>query len=145
VESLVFYTYQDYQLLTQFDFGPVAPRSSDDVQMQVINTSQSYQAADVIVNVDDGDDAAQLLLSLEGDTFGVSINVGTIPPGAGCVPFWLRRVTPSDATGIGSASLLATPTAWTEPVDTSTSDNVGLDSDTDNDVTDFDPTTPPSA
>jgi hypothetical protein len=30
-------------------------------------------------------------------------------------------------------------------VDTSTSDNVGLDSDTDNDVTDFDPTTPPSA
>lgn len=145
MNTLIFYTYDDFTARASLPLGPVAPRSSDDLLMQVRNTSGSYQATEVTVAVS-GDDAEQLLLSLDGDIFTPTITVGDIPPGAGGAVFTLRRVTPSTAVdGAASAVLTATPSGWSDAVDTSTSDNVDLDADVDIDIEpDDDNTNPPT-
>lgn len=134
MDSLIFYTYDDYTERTTLDLGAVAASSSDDQTLQVINTSDSYQAQSVTVSVG-GDNADQLFLSTDGDTFYPSITVGDISPGAGCPYFYLRRVTPSSAaTGTFSATLNAAPAAWTGITDTATSTNIALDVDTEIDT-----------
>lgn len=141
MESLVFYDYLAYTALTALSFGAVAPRSSDDLMVQVLNTSNTYQATGVGVVID-GTDGDQMFVSVDGESFFKAAWVGDIPPGSGCAPFWLRRVTASTATGSFSASLTATPTAWTEAIDTSTTDNIGLGTGTEIDLPDIAPIVP---
>lgn len=129
MDSLVFYTWTDFEPITAtLNLGSIAARSSDDLMLQVVNGSDTYQARDVSVTVS-GADAQQLYLSLDGDDFAASIEVGSIAPGSGCTPFWLRRVTPSTFTGAATATLSATPTEWTHPVDVTASTNVALGTD----------------
>lgn len=128
MQTLEFRSYESVDAITTLQYGHVAPRSSDDTMMRVVNVGDAYQAEDVTLTVT-GDDAAQLYLSADGDIFTASINVGDIPPQASSAAFWLRRVTPStiaDATSC-TATLAATPAAWTLPVDASASDNNALD------------------
>lgn len=106
--------------------GTVAPSSSDDVVLRVANTSDIYSAHIVTVAVG-GNNQAQLHLSINGDDFYPQVTVGDIPPGGLSIPFTLRRVTPYNSLGGCTATLTATPTAWTNPTDTSTSDDVPLD------------------
>lgn len=105
--------------------GPVGPSSSDDTILRLANTNATFQAQDVTVIVS-GADADQLWLSLDGDYFAASIDLGDIPPDSSSGPFWVRRVTPSTATGDCAATLTATPASWKYTLDTSTSDNVPL-------------------
>lgn len=134
MDTLVFYT-SDYMIAqTSLALGFVAPASSDDTAMVLVNPSDSYQANDVTVHAS-GDDSDQLYLSTDGDTFGPSIVVGDIPPNANSAPFWLRRVTPSTAgLGAATASLTATPDTWSDVTDASTSTNVSLDADVELDI-----------
>lgn len=127
MEALVFYTYETVQALTALPFGAVAPRSSDDTLMRVVNASETYQAEDVAV-VLSGPDATQMWLSLDGDVFSAAINVGDIPPSSASIIFTLRRVTPGTAPdGACTADLAATPTSWSTPIDHSSSGNLPLD------------------
>lgn len=145
MNSLVFYTYDDLTArpFGLLDLGQVAPRSSDDINMQVRNVSDTYQAEDVIVEVQAGAAASQLFLSLDGDSFSHSVVIGDIAPGAGSVVFVLRRVTPSNAaSGITFANLTATPAGWMSVVDHSSSTNVALDAEVVIPAFD-DPTQPP--
>jgi len=129
MDDLAFYDYADPSAaITALNLGTVAPRSSADSLLLIYNGSDSYQANDVTVTVT-GDDADQLLLSLDGDSFTVSIDVGTIAPNATSPAFYLRRVTPSTAAASGSARLDTVPASWSDPVDISASDNIGLDVD----------------
>lgn len=142
MNTLTFYTYDDYTVRTELTLGPVAPRSSDDLLMQLRNTGNTFQAEDVTVEVSDTD---QLLLSMDGDTFTRTVTVGDIPPGSGSAVFTLRRVTPSTAgTGAASGTLTASPAAWTNVLDQSLSDNIPLDAEVDLDAADDDITNPPT-
>lgn len=145
MDALTFYSYDDYTRRISLPLGPAAPRSSDDLALQVHNDSDTYQADDVVVTVG-GTDSDQLFVSLDGDTFSQSITVGDIPPGAGSLVFTLRRVTASTADeGPASATLIATPGSWTSVVDNSASTNIALDAEVDLDdtETDDDTTQPP--
>lgn len=124
METLSFYDVENAASTTTLDIGTVAPHSSDDSMLRVVNNSGLYQAQDVIVSVT-GDDAIQLWLSTDGDTFAASISVGDISPGGSSPTFWLRRVTDSTI-GTCSASVQATPARFSDPMDTSTSDNIAL-------------------
>lgn len=151
MDNLVFYDNDDHSTeIDDLDYGPVAPASSDDTSLFVFNDSDTYQANDVIVTLD-GDDADQLWLSLDGEVFGTTVDVGDIPPNAGSAGFVLRRVTASTiATGACSAELIATPGSWSSPIDVSLSTNIGLDADnppeidTDDGGDDFNPPVPPN-
>lgn len=144
MNTLIFYTSDDYTARSVLDLGPVAPRSSDDLDMQIFNSSPSFQAEDVAVTVA-GDDAGQLLLSLDGDSFFRTVTLGDIPPGAVSTVFTVRRVTPSDAAaGSNTAELSAAPAAWSSVADSGTSTNVSLDADVDLDVDLDDITEPPT-
>lgn len=126
MESLGFYDVEIATTTTTLDIGTVAPTSSDDSMLRVVNNSDLYQAEDVTVTVA-GPDAIQLWLSNDGDNFSASIGVGDIPPGGLSGTFWLRRVTPANsALGARHAVVVATPNSWSNPVDTSTSGNVAL-------------------
>lgn len=127
METLVFFSATEATALSAVDLGAVAPRSSDDTALRVHNTSDLYQAQDVTVTVS-GSDADQLWLSLDGDVYTASVDLGDIPPGAGSPVFWLRRVTAHDTpTGACAGQVAAAPAAWTSTVDTSTTANVPLD------------------
>lgn len=129
MDSLAFYDIRSVAVIADLDVGDTAPASSDDTMLRVVNTSDLYQANDVTVTVD-GADAVQLWLSTDGDTFTASIDVGDIQPGGSSLTFWLRRVTPSTAsTGPCTAQLSASPTAWVNAADTSSSDNIALETD----------------
>lgn len=129
METLAFYDVATVSNPTTLSLGTAAPGSSDDILLRVSNLSDLYQAEDVTVEVA-GTDSLQLWLSLDGDVFVTGIAVGDIPAGGSSQPFWLRRVTASDAAPGGyQAVLSATPTGWTHPVDTSASVNIALDTD----------------
>jgi hypothetical protein len=126
VEALTFYDFASPTAITALDLGAVAPRSSDDMQIRLFNSSDSYQASDVLIEIT-GDDTDQLYVSLDGETFTSTCGIGDIPPNAISAPFWLRRVTASTATtGPATATLSATPGAWTYPLDTTADDDVPL-------------------
>lgn len=126
MESLTFYDISAGAVVTDQNLGQVAPSSSDDIMLRLANLSDLYQAKDVTVTVE-GPDEVQLWLSLDGDTFTDTVQLGDIQPGASSATFWLRRVTPADATGPCTADLSAAPTAWVSAADTSPSDNVPLE------------------
>lgn len=127
MDALTFFDVAANAGTTTVAIGTVAPGSSDDTQLRVYNNSDLYQAEDVTVSLD-GPNQGQLYLSADGDVFTTSVDVGDIPPGAYSPPFWLRRVTAHMvANGSYSATLLATPAAWTSPTDAGTSANVPLD------------------
>lgn len=125
MESLAFSSSNDSITLTALDLGQAKDASSDDMILRVQNLSGSYQAEDVTVTVS-GTDAIQLWLSTDGEVFGDTIDVGDIPPGSASGVFWLRRVSVLAASGAFTAQLSAIPASWSEPIDTSTSDNVPL-------------------
>lgn len=127
MEKLSFYDVEKAATVTTLAIGDVARASSEDFMLRVHNDSDLYQAKDVTVSIT-GDDAVQLWLSPDGDQFAASIDLGTIAPGGTSNVFWLRRVTPSaEVNGANcSAALSVTPAEWTDPVDTSTSDNIAL-------------------
>jgi hypothetical protein len=81
MQSLTFYEYDTVTALSVLPIGQVAPASSDDTALRLYNTSDIYQAQAVTVTLT-GDDAIQLWLSTDGDTFGPAISVGDIPPNA---------------------------------------------------------------
>lgn len=127
METLVFYEYTTSDVLIGLDFGAVAPRSSADTMLRIGNPSDIYQAEDVIVTVADDADGGQLWISLDGDVFGTSIDLGDVPPNSVSGPFWLRRVTAStQADGECAATLRAYPTAWVYPIDNNASQNMPL-------------------
>lgn len=123
MDALSFYDVDNVALITTLDLGEVAPSSSDDITLRVVNISDQHQADDVTVSTD----APGLLLSVDGEVFTASIDVGGIVPKGTSAPFVLRRVTASTEHGGGSATLTATPAAWTGSFDQSTSDNIPLD------------------
>ena len=130
MESLQFFEYAGAAVVDLLDLGTVAPSSSDDSQYFVYNNSDVYQASDVTVTTTtiSGQVSDQLFLSLDGEAFATSIDLGQVPPNGSSLPFWLRRVTPSTADlGQQSAFLSALPGSWTAPVDTSADDDVALE------------------
>lgn len=125
MDALTFYAVESASTITDLDLATVAPASSDDTRLRVQNTSDTYQAEDVIVSVS-GTDAIQIWLSTDGDSYSPGIALGDIPPGGSSLTFWLRRVTPSTAAGDCSAVLTATPGGWTNAADSSVSDNIPI-------------------
>jgi hypothetical protein len=126
VAGLGFIDAETITAVTAISLGNVAPGSSDDSGVWITNDSD-YRAEDVTVTVSAVNDGDQLWLSLDGDSFSASIDVGDVAPGGASVPFWIRRVTAStDPIGGCSGTVVATPAAWTIPIDTSTSDNIPL-------------------
>lgn len=126
MEALAIFNPATATTVVAVSLAPAAPSSSDDIVLRVANTSDIYQASSVTVAVG-GNNQAQLHLSSNGDDFYPQITVGDIPPGGLSIPFTLRRVTPFNSLGGCAATLTATPSAWTNPTDTSTSDDVPLD------------------
>jgi YbbR domain-containing protein len=127
MEALAFFDVYANATTTGIAIGNVTPSSSDDTQLRVYNTSDLYQAHEVTVTID-GPNDGQLYLSVDGDEFTASIDIGDIPPGAYSSTFTMRRVTnrmtqDQDYT----ATLVATPTAWTDPAGANASNNVPLD------------------
>lgn len=126
MESLSFYEVEKAAEITGLVLGTVAPSSSEDLMLKVVNDSDIYQASEVSVSVT-GDDAVQLWLSADGDTFGPTLELGDISPGGNSDAFWLRRVTVSTEPAAGcTATLAAVPAAWKDPIDTNASDNIPL-------------------
>jgi hypothetical protein len=129
MDNLIFYDFTNSAPIIALDLGTVAGRSSDDTIMRVANTSDTYQAENVIIAVagDYPEARSQLWVSTDGDIFTAQIDIGDIPPNSLSGPFWLRRVTASDTEANGySASLSATPSGWSNTTDGSLSDNIGL-------------------
>lgn len=126
MENLVFVDAEVSGTSVMLNLGAVAPSSSADSRLRLDNPDDTYQAESVHVSVS-GTDAAQLLLSVDGDEFHSSIQIGDITPGGSSPTFWLRRVTPADASGNCVASLVATAGSWSIPADNSSSPNVPLD------------------
>ncbi len=128
METLAFYSTEQPAALTSLSLGTVGPGTSDDTRLMVYNSSDTYQAQDVVVAATGSTvDADQLYFSLDGEVFTGQLDLGDIAPLATSSIFTLRRVTPSDAsTGLATAALTATPSGWSLPVDTSTSDDVAL-------------------
>lgn len=109
MDGLAFLEYAATDLSVNLQFGRVGRGSSDDTALRVVNTNSQYSAAEITVTVD----SDQLWLSLDGDVFSTTVNVGTLPPNAGSAPFYLRRVTPSDADeSYTQATITATPSSW---------------------------------
>lgn len=128
METLSFVDVENATTVESMELGTVASKSSEDFLLRVVNKSDAFQAKDVEITVG-GADALQLWLSTDGESYGPSINVGTVAPGATSPVFWLRRVTPSDASvGEFDATLTAAPAGWTASADTSASDNVPIGS-----------------
>lgn len=124
---LTFQTLDSTTGLSDLDLGTVAPGSSADTLLRVGNGSDLYQAMSVTVSAASGD-WEQAWLSTDGEVFTERINVGDIPPGGISPTFWLRRVTASTvADGGYYVYLAASPSTWADPVDTSGSDNIPLD------------------
>lgn len=121
MDDLSFYDVENAVVVTTLDLGTIAPHSSDDTLLRVANNSTAYQAEDVTVAAT----SIQLWLSVDGDNYTASIDLGDIPPNGTSSPFWLRRVTPA-GTGAQTGSLTATPASWSDPIDTSTSGNISL-------------------
>lgn len=130
MEELKFYKPSAAAQITALALTPAAPSSSDDILLRIANTSDLYQAENVVVSCDGSQDGRDLWLSLDGADFSASIEVGDILPGGLSLAFTLRRVSPSD-TGVGlkQCTLKATPAGWTNPIDTSSSDDIPLDLD----------------
>lgn len=127
MESLVFYDYVTTDPITSLELGVVAPRSSDDTVLRIGNTSDTYQAEDIVVAVEGVGDDHQLWLSTDGDSFASSIVVGDVPPNSLSGPFWLRRVSAStEPDGDCSAVLSAVPTAWTSTADAGATESIAL-------------------
>ncbi len=125
MDSLTFCS-SNLTVLTELDLGDAPAGSSDDYALRIMNNSDLYQAEDVTVTAT-GDDAIQLWLSVDDDSFTASINIGDIAPHSASEVFWLRRVTATTDSGSGNASLSAVPASWSPPIDTATSDNVALE------------------
>ncbi len=144
---LVFYDAADATTaITISNLGTCAPGSSADSQYFVYNTSDSFQANDVTITLA-GPQADQIWLSLDGDRFTASVELGDIAPNAGSLPLYLRRVTPTGtAQGAAcAAQLIATPSSWSDAVDYSLSTNIGLeDPDAPEIDVDADPYAPPA-
>ncbi len=113
--------YRDEELSEDYlPWGVVAPGSSADKTVRVRNLSPHYTAAGVVVSVTEMGlaeptraVAPQHLLSMDGQRFAATAQVGTIAPGAISGPVTVRRVTAVDADpGDGDFQLLAHPTEW---------------------------------
>jgi hypothetical protein len=112
---------------TSIDIGTVGAGSSDDTILRIYNTSDAATAEDVTLSLD-GDQQEQLYLSLDGDIFGTSIDLGDIPPSGFSPVFTLRRVTASvTVDGPCAADLVITPVGWSTTADQSISTNIALD------------------
>lgn len=126
METLQFFNVTLGRAVQASNFGSIAKSSSDDILFRIVNASDLYQADDVTVEVG-GNQADQLYLSLDGDNFYPQVTVGDITPGGMSTAITMRRVTPATSPASCSASLTATPASWSDPVDTSTSDDVPLE------------------
>ncbi len=128
MDKLAFYKVSVGGKVGSLQLGTWAGSSSDDIVLRIANDSDLYQAKDVVVSCQDSAAGRELWLSLDGDNYHSSIEVGDIPPGGLSRPFTLRRASPSDAgNGTKQATLTATPGSWSNPIDTSTSDDYALD------------------
>lgn len=150
MDKLVFFNDNQNVLINQVeitavDLGTVGLASSDDTRLRIYNPSDTYQADDVVVSSENAD---MLLLSLDGDTFGPTAELGDLPPQGISDTFVMRRITASTANYgvLVTARLSAEPGAWVPPIDTSPSDNIplpeGADADDDSGPVDDRPTDP---
>lgn len=127
MDDLIFYDFATNEDIPSLDLGNVAPRSSGDLAFRVFNPNTTYQAQSVVVSVVDAADGDQLWLSVDGDTFGTVVDVGSIAPSSTSSPFVLRRVTAStQANGACSGEITAKPTAWLSASDSGTSEDLPL-------------------
>lgn len=103
----------DYLVINQAPIlGTAGSGSSGDVTFQVINQSTLYTAASVIVSIT-GANSNDLLISLDGQEFAATVELGDMVPGAISPVIYLRRVTPAaQATGLKSAEIQLTTTSW---------------------------------
>lgn len=98
--------------LDTFTLGDAPRRSSADWRFRVRNMSGTYIAKAVTVHLE-GDDATQLLLSLDGDTWAASAELGDVNAFSVSGPIWLRLVTPSTAdTGASTATVRVHADHW---------------------------------
>ncbi len=103
-----------------FNWGVVAPGSSEDRVFRVRNLSFRYTALSVVVSLTETGKldpalsvAAQHYLSLDGRTFAATAQIGDIPPRVISDLITLRRVTSRQAdVGPGEFQLAAQPTDW---------------------------------
>ena len=117
MDGLAFYTYEYLTAASELLFGSVAPGSSDDDVMRIVNIDTQYVANDVTVRVQAASaDADQLWVSVDGDSFAESVDIGDLPPGSASPPVWIRRVTPAaTANGAKTGAIEAFPASWTLP------------------------------
>ena len=115
MDTLALWSLEFDQQLTAVDFGSQPPGSSNDLPVRVVNLSAQYNAEAVTAALDSTGDGAQLLLSLDGETFTTSLDLGAIPAGAASQALYIRRSTPTAApTGARTGHLLVTA-VWTDP------------------------------
>lgn len=127
MEALAIFDVVAAELTSAIDIGTVMASTSDDTTLRVYNISDLYQASEVTLTLA-GVNPGQLYLSTDGENFTASITVGDIPPGAYSAVFVLRRVTHYMVQdGTYTATLVATPAAWSNPASSGTSDNIPLD------------------
>lgn len=130
-DKLAFYGFSSAAQVTSLPLGLVAPSSSDDTMMRIANLDYDNQASGVAVSVTDT--TKSLYVSVDGVVFGSTVDLGTVPPQAASVPFWVRRVTASTVTaGNYTANLTAVATAWSLPADYNPDDTLGTADEIDN-------------
>ncbi len=122
VDRLTFYHPDLEQALTQtyLAWGEIPRVSSEDRVLRVKNLSYTYTAHEVTIRFTEqgiGDPlrsvAAQHYLSLDGETFTATVNVGNLDPQAMSEIVTVRRVTAPDADlGFGDVQLIAEAAAW---------------------------------
>jgi hypothetical protein len=102
-----------------FDWGNAPQGSTGDVQFRVKNTSGSLTANTVTVSVEAPTDTSpsvsgQHTLSDNGVTFGATVSLGSLAPGAVSGVLTLRRATPSNAAlGLWTFRVKAAAGSWT--------------------------------
>lgn len=95
-DTLALWSYSADVRVIEIDLqSPVAPRSSEDYVYRAKNRSTVYTAHNIEVSF--SGDASEWLVSLDGEVYTSSVNIGDLEPLALSGAIWLRRVTPSDA------------------------------------------------
>lgn len=114
-DSLAFWGLSINARVGRINFGSVPKRSSEDQLFRVKNESAQYTAQAVVISLEDvtADTAAQYLLSVDGQSFAATANLGDLHAQALSPTVWLRRATPStSATGALECKIRAHATAW---------------------------------
>lgn len=98
--------------VSSIPLGTVPAGTSEDFPFRVLNSSVSYTATDVTVELV-GADATTFYLSDGSDTLTASIALGDLPPAVRSAPLYFRRVTPHAASGPADVAIRLSSAGWT--------------------------------